>query len=408
MKLDPLIIALPVYLLLMAVEWIVLKKKSVRSYRANDTITNINCGITSQVIGVFLRVFLVGVYTLIYENLRVMTVPTTALTYFLLFLGFDFCYYWMHRFSHEVNLFWAGHSVHHQSEEYNFSVALRQSSTQIIWTFFFYFPLAILGFDPVQFITVAGINLLYQFWIHTELIQKMPRWFEFVFNTPSHHRVHHAKNPKYIDRNHAGTLILWDRLFGTFKAEEERPVYGITKSLKSWNPVWANLAHYKQMYQDAKDLDSWKDRLQLVFAKPGWRPKYAGGMQYPVEIDTNIYQKHDTQIGFGQLKYVVFQYVLLLIVTAFYFVNQEVISLDWKIVFSVAILLSIISLGLILENRSYALFVERGRLIILFAFVVMGRLSSALKVHEVCFGILILAVFFFWTVYLEKELSSEQ
>ena len=285
MNINPTVIAIPIYFLLIGFEFIVLRLKKHKSYRLKDAMTNINCGVVSQITGAFLLVTLFSAYTLIEEKFGFFNIPIVWWAFPLAFVFFDFMYYWAHRLSHEINLFWGGHSVHHQSEEYNLSVALRQSSTQILWTFLFYLPLALAGIDPIVFITSQGLNLVYQFWIHTESIKKMPRWFEFIFNTPSHHRVHHARNPKYIDKNHAGTLIIWDRLFKTFEKEDELPHYGITKPLKSWNPVWANFAHYSAILSDLKRVPSVKDKVRLLFKKPGWKPEYMGGFEKAPDID---------------------------------------------------------------------------------------------------------------------------
>ena len=222
-------------------------------YRLPDAIANLSCGITSQLSGLFMRVFAIGVYEVLYANFALFQLERNWIYWLTLFLLVDLAYYWAHRMSHEINLFWGGHVVHHQSEDYNLSVALRQSSFQVVWTFAFSLPLAFIGYNTLDFALIAALNTLYQFWIHTETINKMG-WLEYVFNTPSHHRVHHGRNPKYIDKNHAGTLIIWDRLFGTFQQEEERPTYGIIKPIQSWNPVWANISHYASMAEDLKRI----------------------------------------------------------------------------------------------------------------------------------------------------------
>ncbi len=335
----------------------------MRSYQLSDTITNISCGVTSQVIGVFLKVLLVGLYAVVYEKFRLATIPTVWWSYLLIFIGFDFCYYWMHRLSHQINLFWAGHSVHHQSEEYNFSVALRQSSTQIIWTFFFYLPLALIGFDPIAFVTVAGVSLLYQFWIHTELINRMPKWFEFCFNCPSHHRVHHAKNAQYIDKNHAGILILWDRIFGTFREENEKPMYGTTKPLNSWNPVWANLANYTVIIKDMKGMKNWKQRFYLLFSKPGQLSK--NDPDVSGEIGQRNTERLDGAKHSRLTTYVVIHFIFLLLITAVYFLNHNDLSTLVRLQFSGFIVLSVISFGFLLENRKGAIYLEFFRILIL-------------------------------------------
>lgn len=356
MNLNPTVIAIPIYFLLIGIELIVHAVKATKSYRINDAVTNINCGITSQVSGAFLKVLSIGFYTLIYEQLRVYTVPNNVITWIIAFFAYDFFYYWAHRMSHQVNLFWGGHSVHHQSEEYNLSVALRQSSTQTIWTFLFYTPMAIVGIDPLVLVSVSGFNLLYQFWIHTESIDRLPKWFEWFFNTPSHHRVHHARNPKYIDKNHAGTFIIWDKLFGTFKEEEERPTYGITKNLNSWNPVWANFAHYNDMLKDMKSINGFKDKFKYVFQKPGWLPENLGGYRAPYDIDPSSYVKYDAHGTKNLNFYVIFQYVVLLVGTAMFLFNMAFFEEHFieKTIVASIIIYSTVCFGALFEQRPWA------------------------------------------------------
>jgi len=244
----------------------------------------------------------------------------------ILFFAYDLCYYWAHRMSHEINLFWAGHVVHHQSEEYNLSVALRQSWFQSIFTAPFYLPLALLGFDTYLLIWVGAINLTYQFWIHTELIDKMG-WLEWFMNTPSHHRVHHGRNPKYIDKNHAGVFIIWDRMFGTFQPEEERPTYGITTPLNSWNPVWANFSHFQTIYQQIKQTPSLGNQLRVLFNKPGWRPTEQGGPIPVPEVSRDNYDKFDTYLPKNLAWYALFQYLIITALALFYFLGEA----NWAI-----------------------------------------------------------------------------
>ncbi len=365
MNLDPTVIAIPVYFLLIGIELIVHAVQSTKSYRLNDSVTNINCGVTSQVSGAFLKVLSIGFYTLIYEQLRVYSVPNNAATWIIAFFAYDFFYYWAHRMSHQVNLFWGGHSVHHQSEEYNLSVALRQSSTQTIWTFLFYTPMALIGIDPLVLVSVSGFNLLYQFWIHTESINKLPKWFEWFFNTPSHHRVHHARNPKYIDKNHAGTFIIWDRMFGTFKEEEEKPTYGITKNLNSWNPVWANFAHYNDMLIDLKSINGFKDKLTYLFQKPGWLPESLGGYRAPFDIDPKTYHKYDAHGSRLLNFYVIFQYVVLLVGTALFLFNMAFFDdhMIEKLLIASIIIYSTVCFGALFEQKSWSKFGEIARLL---------------------------------------------
>lgn len=353
MNLSPVVIAIPMYFILMAIEMIALRFQKHPGYRLNDAITNINCGVISQVTGVFIKVLSIGIYTLIYEKLALFQIPNTVWTFFVLFFLYDFCYYWAHRKSHEINLFWGGHVVHHSSEEYNLSVALRQSSTQTFWTFFFYFPLALLGFDPLLLILVSGINLLYQFWIHTETIGKMG-FFEKFMNTPSHHRVHHGRNPKYIDKNHGGTFIIFDKWFGTFQEEEETPTYGITTPINSWNPLWINLSHYVTIKKELGMIHGLRDKIRYLFNKPGWLPDYLGGYRAPEEPGEE-FKKYNTVVPPSLNWYAFFHYLILLILTGFFLF--QLADFDWlsKVLVSVIIIWTTVSFSGIFEKRSWYL-----------------------------------------------------
>tara|TARA_R110001599_G_scaffold203055_1_gene400016 strand:+ start:47556 stop:48794 length:1239 start_codon:yes stop_codon:yes gene_type:complete len=402
MILDPTVIAIPVYFLLIGIELIVHRVQAVKSYRLNDAITNINCGVTSQVTGAFLKVLSIGVYTIIFEKFRVMDLSNTVIVWIVAFMAYDFFYYWAHRMSHQVNLFWGGHSVHHQSEEYNLSVALRQSSTQTIWTFAFYIPMALIGVDPILLVSVSGFNLLYQFWIHTESINKLPKWFEAVFNTPSHHRVHHARNPKYIDKNHAGTFIVWDKLFGTFKAEEERPIYGITKNLNSWNPVWANMAHYSDMWGDIKSIPKLSDKIRYVFEKPGWLPDYMGGYRAPQDVDTNNYRKFNTETAARLNVYVLVQYIILLAGTSMFLFNLEQMQATDKMIFAGVIIYSVVSFGALFENRSWGLPMESLRLIFIISAAFYAFVGINAGPPMIILAAALLIVFQIWLMLVRK------
>jgi sterol desaturase/sphingolipid hydroxylase (fatty acid hydroxylase superfamily) len=256
---------------------------------------NLSCGIGQQVLGLFLNLGTVAAYGYVYDHWRLFSLPTTWWMWVLLFLGVDFSYYWFHRLSHEINFLWAAHVVHHQSEDYNLSVALRQSWFQQFFSWLFYIPLAWLGFHPFHLLTVAAFNTLYQFWIHTELIGRLGP-LEWLFNTPSHHRVHHGSNPEYIDRNHGGTLIIWDRLFGTFEPEKTPVVYGITAPLRSFNPFTANIQYWQYLIQLSRDARNLKDKLLAWLAMPGWRPAYLGGREKPRPVSRESFVKYDVSL----------------------------------------------------------------------------------------------------------------
>ena len=215
---------------------------------------------------------LVLVVFLFFYKFKLFTIPFAWWSWILVLFAEDFCYYWFHRTSHENRLFWASHVVHHSSQKYNLSTALRQTWSGSFYSFIFWIPLILLGFHPVMVLVQISISLLYQYWIHTELIQKLPNWFEAVFNTPSHHRVHHATNPQYLDRNHAGIFIIWDRLFGTFEPEVEKPVYGLVKNINTYNPIKVAFNEWLQMFNDAfTSKTSLSNRLKYLIKPPGWK-----------------------------------------------------------------------------------------------------------------------------------------
>lgn len=338
--------------------------KNRKLYRLSDAVTNISCGIVEQLTGVFAKVFTVAAYAFIYEHFRLFTLEDTWYWIVLCFIGVDFFYYWAHRMSHEVNLFWLGHVVHHQSEDYNLSVALRQSTFQKMFTFYFYFPLALLGFKTEWFLLMGAFNLLYQFWIHTEVIGRMPKWFEYLFNTPSHHRVHHGRDPKYIDRNHAATLMIWDRMFGTFQREEETPTYGITTPTNSWNPVTANVQPFVRLWKELKTVPGFWNKLKFTFAPPGWYPEEMGGFRPPKQVDKETYHKYEIEISSGLNFYLFAQYVVVLLFTALFLFSLSDFSVVYQLAIAVAIIYSVASLGTVFDNRPYGLKMESLRFFI--------------------------------------------
>ncbi len=352
MNLNPIVLSIPIFFILIGIELIVERLMHRKLYSLPDAIANLSCGITQQLSGLFMRVLAIGVYEVMFSNFALFTLEKTWLYWLALFLLTDLTYYWAHRMSHEINLFWGGHVVHHQSEEYNLSVALRQSSFQVVWTFAFSLPIALLGFDTMDFVLISALNTLYQFWIHTETINKMG-WFEYVFNTPSHHRVHHGRNPKYIDKNHAGSLIIWDKMFGTFQPEEEKPTYGITKPIHSWNAVWANFDHYATMVREMKMIHSWRNKIKYMFNKPGWFPDELGGYRPAPEVAPARYQKYVTPAPNSLNYYVLFQYTLCLLGTALFLFNQSKFSLGEKAIIAAAISIVVVNCGVLFEHKPW-------------------------------------------------------
>ncbi len=387
MNLNPIVLSIPIFFILIGIELVVERLSHRKLYRLPDAIANLSCGITSQLSGLFMRVFAIGVYEVLYSNFAFFSWDKTWVYWVVLFLLTDLAYYWAHRMSHEINLFWGGHVVHHQSEEYNLSVALRQSSFQVIWTFAFSLPIAFLGFDTLDFALISALNTLYQFWIHTETINKMG-WFEYIFNTPSHHRVHHGRNPKYIDKNHAGSLIIWDKMFGTFQAEEERPTYGITKPLNSLNAVWANFSHYAEMGKELKMIPSWSDKIKYLFKKPGWLPESMGGYRPAPDIDKTTYKKYDPIHPVRLNYYVLFQYIICLGVTAFFLFKQKEFSMTEKAMVATLISLWVVNCGVLFEQKVWVRYAEWFRIVVFTAIAITAAYLLQAPVYLFVAGIL--------------------
>lgn len=358
-------LAIPFFFLFIGIEYWFSKVRHLDLYRFNDAITNLNCGIGQQIIGVFLKTATILLYVYCYDHYRFTTIPDTVWTWILLFVGVDFFYYWFHRLAHEISVLWGSHVVHHQSEEYNLTVALRQAWIQGIFSSSFYLPLAFMGFHPVAFVTINSFQTLYQFWIHTKTIHKLPAWFEYVFNTPSHHRVHHGVNPIYIDRNHGGTLIVFDRLFGTFQEEQEEVVYGITQQPNSWNPLWLNVEYWINMAKDMSKATNWKDKWGIFWHTPGWKPAELTTVASAKSFNAKSFHKYDTHIAHSLNYYILVQHIVTLFGTTLFLFKGDFLSYMWRYLVALMLLHLLINVGGLLENKTWAFRSEWIRLLLL-------------------------------------------
>ena len=264
--------AIPFFVATVILEVILTVKVKLEDYEFKDAGTSILMGLGNVAIGLFTKGLVLGIFYLTYNFYHLFEISFVWWTWLILLFAEDFCYYWFHRISHESRLFWASHVVHHSSQKYNLSTALRQTWSGSFYTFIFWLPLVLIGFHPVMVLVQMSISLIYQYWIHTELIDKMPKWFEAIFNTPSHHRVHHATNPQYLDRNHAGVFIIWDRLFGTFELEVEKPVYGLVTNIETHNLIKVAFIEWYNMLKDFfTSKTSIINKLKYLIKPPGWK-----------------------------------------------------------------------------------------------------------------------------------------
>ena len=268
---DLILYAIPFFVATVILEIILTVKVKLEDYEFKDAGTSIIMGLGNVFISIFTKIMILAIFLFLYK-FRFFTIPFVWWAWLVLLFAEDFCYYWFHRISHESRMFWASHVVHHSSQKYNLSTALRQTWSGSFYTFIFWFPLIIIGFHPIMVLVQMSISLIYQYWIHTELIDKMPKWFEAIFNTPSHHRVHHATNAQYLDRNHAGIFIIWDRLFKTFEPEVEKPVYGLVTNINTYNPIKIAFLEWKNMLKDFySSKTSLKNKFKYLIKPPGWK-----------------------------------------------------------------------------------------------------------------------------------------
>ena len=267
-------LAIPIFLVTLAIEAAWARRRRgdprVTGYATKDTFASLGMGVGNVLIAAVTKLGVFALMTWLYQH-RIATLPSAWWTWVLLFFAEDFCYYWFHRASHEVRALWAAHVNHHSSQHYNLSTALRQSWTTPFTAPPFWLILPLLGFAPWMVFTQQAISLLYQYWIHTEAIDRLPAPIEFVFNTPSHHRVHHGSNPEYLDRNHGGILIIWDRLFGTFEPERARVRYGLTENIRSFKPHVIAFHEWIAMARDARRAPTVRAALGYLLRPPGWR-----------------------------------------------------------------------------------------------------------------------------------------
>jgi len=270
-----LIWAIPFFILTMFIEWRLTINHDVKGYELKDSAASLSMGLGNLGVMFGIKIGTFALFMWVYQ-FRAFDLPTNIWWVWMLLIPCeDFCYYWFHRAGHEVRFFWAAHVNHHSSRTYNLSTALRQSWTAPLFSWLFWLPLPLLGFHPLMIVVAQSISLLYQYWLHTELIDRLGP-FEFIFNTPSHHRVHHGRNVQYLDRNHGGIFIVWDRIFGTFQEEIERPDYGLTVNIETYNPVNIAFHEWQAIAHDVRHAKSWYGRFGALFCAPGWREDGSG------------------------------------------------------------------------------------------------------------------------------------
>jgi alkylglycerol monooxygenase len=363
MSFDPIGAAVPFFLLLMGIEWWVSVRASRKVYRLNDAIADIGCGIGDQMLGVLAKAALLLGYVSVYEHFRFFELKDSPwIAWTIAILGVDFFYYWFHRFSHRTQFGWATHVVHHQSEEYNLAVALRQPWFSKFFSWMFYLPLALLGIPVELYVASFAVNLLYQFWIHTRLIETLGP-LEWIFNTPSHHRVHHGINREYLDKNYAGIFIIWDRMFGTFEIEKEEPLYGTLAPIRSWNPFWLNIGPIIKLIKESWSQTLWPDKLSLWLRPPGWNAE-EGRVVHVTQFPPPG-RAYDADLNSGLTRYVFAQLIPITLGVSAILLVQGVWSETLVTVAIAFILFTLAVVAGLYEKRKWANAAEYLRLMLL-------------------------------------------
>ncbi|TNE84816.1 MAG: fatty acid hydroxylase family protein [Deltaproteobacteria bacterium] len=350
---DLIALAIPFFLISIFVEVVWTRLFGPRdAYRVGDAIANLSAGIGDEVTGVFISAASLVAYIGLYDHFRVATLDESHwATWAFALLAVDFIYFLWHWASHRIHLIWATHVVHHQSEEYNLSVALRQSWTDTFTSWPLYLPLALLGVSPFVLVVCRSVNTLYQFWVHTRVIGRLGP-LEWFMVTPSNHRVHHARNPKYIDRNYGGILCLWDRIFGTFAAEEEEPVYGTVSELKSFNPFLAQTQLFAKLARMSRQAPTWREAAWVWVSPPEYQ--IGGGTADIPEIARDTQVKYDPGTDVPTLVYTSLHFVLpIATVTTMLFLGESV-GLEVQLGLALVAWTSLLAAGGLLEGRAWA------------------------------------------------------
>ena len=365
--------AVPFFLLAILIELSIDRVRGSGFFRPNDAINSLSIGILNGTFGYFTRLLPLLAWGFVLENFALLDMPLTwfdasarGITLWVVAaLAWDFCYYWFHRFSHEISILWAAHAVHHQSEDYNLSTALRQTSSGFLFGWIFYLPLFLIGFPLEVLLIVNAVNLIYQFWVHTQVVRRLGP-LDYILVTPSNHRVHHAQNERYIDKNYGGMLILWDRMFGSFEDErdDEPVVFGVRKPLANWNPFWANLQVYDYLWFDAVRANRWQDKLGVWFRRTGWRPADVEANFPKSRSDLTTFEKFDPVLPQSIQRYVLAQFFVALVVTLviaemFVTVGARGVAIPCFLLWALLYVL-----GLLNEGRPNALRMEMLRLLL--------------------------------------------
>lgn len=396
-------IVTPIILALIAIEFFYCLKVRNGYYNFQDSIASLGTAIGNQTVNLIVGVLIYYFFGFLTLHFGIFDIQPRWYNFLILYLLIDFLFYWFHRAGHTINIMWAAHMPHHSTEELNYAVALRASVTQRLFSFIFYWPLAIIGFSPEMILPTVALHLVIQFVPHTRVIPNLGPWIESWLNTPSHHRVHHAINKQYINKNYAGTFIIWDRMFGTFEPEVEEPFYGVTEPPRTWDPIKINFQTWNELVRDAYHAPHFIDKIKIWFMPTGWRPRGLLPKEEMPEITAATQQKYVSTPLNGAKSYLLahlpFSFFLLLFMAR----DDSFLTGFEKVVFGILIWMMVIVWGGMLESKRWAISLEITRLILLMmclVFVLNKYSVSAVIIAPLCF---IALIFLAWCFVLMKQ-----
>src|SRR5690606_20838706 len=376
---------IPAFFGFLCLEWLLIKKSNGKlSQTLEQSLSNISIGIAERLIHLFVAVLFYNFFFWVYSNFAIYNIPNNYIVWIVLLLAVDFVWYWYHRLGHEINILWAAHIVHHQSDEFNLTAAARITTIQAFIRYGFWAVLPLLGFHPNMVFTILLVHGIYSFFTHTETFKNL-KWLEYVFITPSLHGVHHASNEKYLDKNYGDVFVFWDKLFGTFQKEEEQPVYGLTQPLNSYSFLWQHFHYYYEIYEAAKRAPGFKAKLQAIFGSPAHMD---ATIRPYIEKKLNQ-QRGDKNVTLpkGLKTYLISQIFLCVVLLTLLTLFFDFLLLPEKIVITLFIIISLIYCGALLEKRRWIYDLEWVRLIIVYEYI------AIITGHVYVFQIILLGVF---------------
>ncbi|XP_076370031.1 alkylglycerol monooxygenase-like [Tachypleus tridentatus] len=396
---------MPLFFLWYLLELVVARWKNKKYHRTNDTITSVSQGILNESTKLFIRGFQVYFYILVYDNWRLVTLPWNSVwTWLLTFFGVDFFFYWVHRFCHEINILWTIHQVHHSSEEFNITSSLRQPMFVYYVISLIYLPLA-LAIPPAVYFTHHELNLLYQSWLHTQVVGKLGP-LEHILNTPSHHRVHHGCNKYYIDKNYAGVFIIWDRMFGTFQVEDEEVVFGLTQPIQTFNPVYIQFSACGKLLKSFWNIKGFNNKLSVLFKGPGWSPgKPRLGLKEDIPDIHGPREKYDPHLPTWCIMYLHFHSYIVAVFYIDLSLQHQVIPQAVLISGVVFCFITILSFSTIMDKRQCGPLVEGMRCFLYFYvdFYILPALGRDIKILSTVLRSVFIVCGLFWFSQLEMS-----